>query len=295
MNTHSKLAQTERLAKQLDQHERYRVLRAVPEPTFNMPPGPAPEGKCLAIIDCETTGLDVGQHELIELAILLVWVDEAGEVIAHHKPVSWLQEPQGPLDLKIELLTGLADADLQGKSVDDRLAFALLDRADLIVAHNAAFDRKWIERRYPELAEKEWACSATEIDWLWLGFDGRAQQHLLLQHGWFSNAHRAGDDVWSLLHLLRQETPDPKTGKMRSHLSRLIETSAQLTELIEATRAPYSKKDRLKARGYRWDPEKRVWCTEIDPDQLAAERAWFAHQGLPPFTSQPITASDRHR
>src|SRR5690606_1071159 len=116
MNTHSKLAQTERLAKQLDQHERYRVLRAVPEPTFNMPPGPAPEGKCLAIIDCETTGLDVGQHELIELAILLVWVDEAGEVIAHHKPISWLEDPKAPLDLKIRQLTGLTDADLQGKS-----------------------------------------------------------------------------------------------------------------------------------------------------------------------------------
>lgn len=54
----------------------------------------------------------------MEITTIGLDLDEAGEVIAHHKPVSWLQEPQGPLDLKIELLTGLADADLQGKSVD---------------------------------------------------------------------------------------------------------------------------------------------------------------------------------
>ncbi|TIX50496.1 3'-5' exonuclease [Alteraurantiacibacter aquimixticola] len=295
MKTGSSVAASEKLARQLEREPRYRVLRAVPAAQFAMPPGPPPEGRCIALVDVETTGLDVDEHKLIELAILPAWVDGDGEVIAHYKPISWLEDPHEPLDLKIRQLTGLVDHDLQGKSIDDNLACALLERADLLIAHNASFDRKWIDRRYPSLSSKAWACSASEIDWLGLGFDGRAQQHLLAQHGWFANAHRAGDDVWSLMHLLRQERPVPGSGEQRSHLARLIEASSRPTELVEAVGAPFAKKDRLKARGYRWNARGRVWSTELDPGDLAAERAWFVHQGLPPFVTKQLTACERHR
>jgi DNA polymerase-3 subunit epsilon len=260
-----------------------------------MPAGPPPDGKCVALVDCETTGLDVQEHALIELAILLAWVDESGEVIAHYKPISWLEDPGVPLEPTIQQLTGLTDADLAGKSIDDNLALALLDRADVIVAHNAAFDVQWVERRYPKITGKAWACSANEIDWLQLGFDGRAQQHLLLQHGWFANAHRAGDDVWSLFHLLRQSRPDAETGEQRTHLSRLLWASQLPTELVEAVNAPFDMKDRLKARGYRWNARKRVWCKELSPVSIRSESAWFASEGLPSFRTRYVTACERHR
>lgn len=285
----------ERLAKQLEQHERYRVLRAVPHAQFNMPPGAPPDGTCIALVDVETSGLDIDQHEVVELAILLVWVDLEGEVIAHHKPVSWLHEPAAPLEPIITRITGLTDEDLRGKCIDDGLAVALLDRADLLVAHNASFDRAWIEQRYPSVVDKPWACSVSEINWLRLGFEGRSQQHLLWQHGWFSSAHRAADDTWSLLHLLRQNRTDPATGEERTHLSRLLQASARSTEMVEAIGAPFSGKDRLKARGYKWNSKGRFWHRELDPSDLVAEREWFATAGLPPFRSRTLTACDRHR
>lgn len=274
----------------------YRVLRAVPPRISVMPPdGTMPEGRCVAIIDCETTGLDTQNDALIELAILLAFIGEDGQVTGHFGPVSWLEDPGVELDPRIALLTGLTNKDLAGHAIEDGTAAGLIDRADVCVAHNARFDSGWIEQRFPQLAGKPWACSASDIDWLMLGYDGRAQQHLLMQHGRFANAHRAGDDVWSLFHLLLHRQPDPGDGPTRSHLQRLLEAADTVTFRVEAVHAPYAAKDRLKARGYRWDASRKIWWKELRDDDLAAERSWFRVQELPPFRTAEVTSSQRHR
>lgn len=284
------------LVELLEQDERYRVLRAVPPQYTDMPAdGTPPDGRCVAIIDVESTGLDVEQDKLIELAIMLVFVDDDGKVLNHIAPISWLEDPQVVIDPKITMITGLAAHHLVGKAINDQAASAMIDRADLCVAQNAAFDSKWVEQRFPEHAGKAWACSCKEIDWLPLGYEGRAQQHLLSQAGWFSNAHRAGDDVWSLFHLLSQEQCDPGSTNRHTHLQRLLEASGNDTFKVEAVGAPYAAKDRLKARQYRWDSHRKVWFKELAQNDLAAERAWFRQQGLPLFRTVPVTASERHR
>ena len=43
-----------------------------------------------------------------------------------------------------------------------------------------------------------------------------------------------------------------------------------------ATNAPFDAKDKLKARGYRWSAEQKVWSTRIgDSKALEAEFAWL--------------------
>lgn len=280
----------------LEQDQRYRVLRAVPAPYTDMPEdGVPPEGRCVAIIDVETTGLDIEHDKLIELAIMLVFVNDDGAVLSHLGPVSWLEDPRMIIDPKITLLTGLAAHHLAGKKINDKAASALIDRADLCVAHNARFDAAWIERRFLQHKGKAWACSCSEIDWLTLGYEGRAQQHLLAQHGWFSNAHRAGDDVWSLFHLLRCEQSGPGNHPRRSHLQRLLDASGQDTLMCEAVNAPYAAKGKLKARQYHWNPTRKVWAKELRHSVLAAERSWYRQNALPIFRTSPITAFERHR
>lgn len=177
---------SETLAEKLTRDPDYRVLRAVPKPFTNMPAhGVPPDGKCVAIIDCETTGLNAKTDQIIELAIMLVFVCDKGRVVGHLGPLSWLQDPGIDLNPRITLITGLTNGDLAGQSIDDAFVAKLLGRADLCVASNARFDSAFVERRYPELAGRAWACSLSEIDWSLLGFDGRGQQHLLAQAGWF--------------------------------------------------------------------------------------------------------------
>ena len=189
----------------------------------------------------------------------------------------------------------MSDADLAGQAIDDCVAFKLLERADLYIAHNAQFDSSWIERRYPPISARAWACSCSEIPWLELGFEGRTQNHLLMQHSLFANAHRAGDDVWSLFQLLSQTRPDPRTGKEETHLQRLLTASATSSVMVEAIGAPFGAKDKLKARQYRWNPDRKIWRKEMAQSDLVAERSWFRIHDLPPFRTENITACERHR
>lgn len=300
----------ERLAAQLSASKEYSVLRAVPRPTQSMRENTPPDGRCLALVDVETSSLDPADGAIIELAILLVWVDEAGEVLAHLGPWCWLNDPGAPLPREITRLTGLKGADLTGRAIDDEAASRLLDRADLILAHNARFDVSWIDQRYPEHRDKPWACSMADVDWAELGFEGRSQQHLLMQHGFFATGHRAAQDVWSLFHLL-QQTAGAGAGSVAgtgaagqrqpspalTHLKRLLATTSAPSLRVEARRAPFSSKGLLKARGYRWDasPSQRVWWRVIRQDQLAAEQRWFARNFLPNPHVVELTPAQRHR
>lgn len=303
---------SECIADRLSDDPNYRVLRALPQPYFAMTgEGGPPEGRCIALVDLETTGLNPETGAIIELAIKLLWVADDGELLGHFPIYSWLEDPGFPLDPQISRLTGLRDADLSGKKIDNEAVARLLDRSDLIVAHNAAFDAAWIEQRWPRLAGRAWACSCAEIDWLGLGFDGRSQQYLLQQHGWFSRAHRAVGDVWSLFWLLLQSWPgregqdafvhigaDECTARPTpTHLQRLLAASARPSIKIEAIGIPFSRKALLGQRGYRWDPgsKRRYWWRELDPKEVEAEQEWFTRHGFPEPRCVPIGAHERHR
>lgn len=296
LNTDHLNPDSESAAQRLEIDPDYRVLRAVPKPYSSMPGnGAPPDGRCIAIVDLETSGLDPDNDAIIELALMLVFVNEEGEVLGHFGPLSWLQDPGTPLEPEIVMLTGLTNQHLRNCQIVDRAVEGLLQRADLFVAHNCAFEIAWLERRYPSIKDKPWACSMRDLPWLKLCLDGRAQTALLNQHGWFANAHRAGDDVWSLFWLLQQSRTGWLKGDRLTHLQRLLAAADRTTSLVEARGAPFDKKDRLRARGYRWNAGQRVWAKELEQDAVEHEQAWFYRSGLPFPVVRAITASERHR
>jgi DNA polymerase-3 subunit epsilon len=283
--------QWEEMAKILGENTDYRVLRQVPK-QFALVADDMPENKrIIALIDTETTGLDPNTDTIIELAIQLLAVDQNGEVVGHITPNFWLQDPGEPLDPTIVRITGLTDVDLAGRKIDVEYATKLLKRADLIVAHNALFDAPFVEQFLPEIQGKPWACSCSEIDWLDLGYEGRSQSHLLVQHGWFSTAHRAAVDVWSLFWLLTQH----RDRNGQTYLKTLISAADRSTLLVEATNAGYSKKDYLRARGYKWNPKRGVWWTIVECADRNAEQDWLLSIGVPVPQFFNQTAAQRHR
>ena len=296
MNMSDKSARRrEHLARKLERCDGYRVLRKVPERYSNMPDtGEPPEGFCVALVDLETTSLNPDDGDIIELALMMVWLSQDGEVLGHFGPLSWLEDPGVPISPEITMVTGLAAQHLVGHKIPDPSVEGMLSRADLLVAHNAKFEIAWLEKRYPNLCGKAWACSMADIDWLKAGCDGRAQQHLLSQHGWFANAHRAGDDVWSLFILLKENRRGWER-KSRTHFQRVLEAANRVTTLVQAKGAPYRKKDLLRARGYRWNASESVWQKELEHADIAHEQAWFFREGLPSPTLAPMSAYERHR
>ena len=78
INTDHLSPDAEALAAELQRSDDYRVLRRVPKPYPSMPHmGPVPDGRCVAIVDTETSGLSAEHDVIIELAIILCFVDES--------------------------------------------------------------------------------------------------------------------------------------------------------------------------------------------------------------------------
>lgn len=246
-----------------------RRVRPISELVSDGPPiGPT---RRIAIVDTETTSVDVQTAEVIEIAAAIVLVDDTGGIRVVEETRRGLRDPGIPIPAEVRRLTGISDDDVAGRGLNVPRWEALLGGSDLIVAHNSAYDAPIVERLLPGIKGHAWACSMREIDWAAHGFDGAKLGHLLMQMGYFTTGHRADADVISLAHLLTHR-PDG----VRSLMAELIARAAQPSLRIEATGAPFDKRHLLKARGYRWDAREKVWWREIAEAAHEAEALWLA-------------------
>lgn len=282
------------IAAVLDAHPNYRVLRMVrpPEALTSSAP-PIPPIRTAAVLDVETTGLSADFDTIIELAIKRIEFDAAGRIVRAGKPWSWLQDPLEPLDPEIIAITGLTDAQLKGQSIDKATATAILTSVDVIIAHNAKFDRPFVDGLLPAVRGAAWTCSMAEVDWRARHMEGKALGYLLAQAGLFHGAHRAASDVMALINLLVQ-TDD--TGE--TVLAELIRHADTPSLKVMAVGSPFDRKEHLKRRGYSWNADDKYWWTEIAAADEARERAFLAEyaytDGGEPLV-ELVTSRDRYR
>ncbi|ATY30597.1 3'-5' exonuclease [Sphingomonas psychrotolerans] len=248
------------------------------------------------IVDVETTGLDPAIDRVIELAVRRFRFDGAGRVVETERAWCWREDPGRSLDPEITRLTGITDADLVGRGINDAVAEALLCSAQVVIAHHAAFDRKFVEHRLTGAVGLAWCCSCQEVDWRGSGFDGRGLGWLCAQAGWFFDGHRAESDVDAVLTLLGVEMQDGRTA-----LRELLDAAAETSILISAVGANFEVKDKLRRRGYRWSASERVWAKEVFSSCRYDEEAWLMEHVYAPqyrprsFAPQLLERTSRER
>ena len=266
----------EALALALQKHPDYRVLRRLPQRLDWPAAAPTAALRHLVLLDTETTGLDASRDKIIELALLRVDVDAAtGLPVGPVQVYDGLEDPGMPISAEIQAITGIDDAMVRGQRLDEERISALLDGADLVVAHNAGFDRPFTEARMGRFSALPWACSYADLDWKAQGRGSAKLESLALELGLFYDAHRAEMDCHALLAVL--SAPLPKGGG--TGLGQLLERVGQPSYRLQATAAPFEAKDKLKSRGYRWNAEQRVWQTRLDGEAaLQAECVWLKAQ-----------------
>jgi DNA polymerase-3 subunit epsilon len=106
----------------------------------------------------------------------------------------------------------ITDQLVAGHRIDDCVANDLVSRAVLVIAHNADFDRRFLERRLPAFTTKHWACSRFDVDWKAAGIRSSALEFVAYCLGFFHDVHRASSDCRARLHALAQ--PLPGTGRL---------------------------------------------------------------------------------
>ena len=256
-------------------------------------------------VDCETTGFSFEHDQAIELAMLpFTYAVDDGRIaeVLHDEAQVHLQDPGRALESDIVAVTGLTDDDLRGRRIDVEAATALITRSNLIVAHNARFDRPFFERALPATRAVPWACSLREVPWTSHGCPTGALHCLACHYGVFAQRrHRALPDCEVGVWLLAQDLP----GSERRVLAALRENAAKHTVRLWAPETPFALKDVLSARGYRWMPRMsfgidRAWWTELAPERVDAELEWlretvYASTPMLPVPQRRVTAFERWR
>ena len=249
-----------------------------------------PDSRIAICLDTETTGLNHAEDKVIELGMVAFEYDPAsGEILRITGRYNGFEDPKRPLAAEITEITGISDEMVAGQAFDDDQIRELCDTANLVIAHNAAFDRKFVEQRFPHFTKMPWACTVAQIDWSKERISSRTLEYLLYKCGGYSiKAHRALDDAEGVLGLLVAELPLAGT----SIFKKLLERSGEVTSKIYAVGAPFAKKDILKQRGYRWndgaDNGCKGWWVDV-PQQLEKdEMSYLAREIYPGGTTKGV-------
>lgn len=287
----------EEMVRKLEDGGQYRILRKLVPRKIAVSRRPEFQ-RVGVILDTETTGVNHRNDEIIEIGLVAFTFDDFGHIGDIIGVYGGLQQPGTSIPPEITRLTGITDEMVEGHMIDMQQVRRMVAPADLVIAHNAGFDRPFCEAFSNVFAAKAWACSVSEVDWNARGFEGTKLGYLIGQAGYFHEGHRAVDDCFALLEVL-----DRSAGDEGTPFAELVRTSGQSRVRIFAEHSPFEMKDHLKGRGYRWsdgsDGRPKSWWIEIDEDAQRDELHYLRseiyrwEEADPPI--QHLTAFDRFK
>jgi len=224
----------------------------------------------LLILDTETTALSPEHGQCIEVGAILFDVAQRAVLaqVSFLLPAS--SNPAAHVNGIAAAITQLPQPWRAGLTC----FAALLEAADAVLAHNAAFDRQWFGMEPLPVITKPWICSMEDIRW-------PADRHLRASPSVRDLALAYGVPVWAAHRALTDCI----------YLAQVLERCADLEQLLAAALEPrrlfraclsYNERQQAKEAGFRWnDPVRGAWSRRLSEREAAAL----------PFSVQPLEAA----
>ncbi|VAW98669.1 DNA polymerase III subunit epsilon [hydrothermal vent metagenome] len=264
----------EECIKKLEDSGDYKVIRRF-TPVEQYQSDNGSEKRIGIFLDTETTGLDFEDNAIIELAMVPFEFDSEGNIYRILPEYNALQDPGMPIPKLATDITGITDEMVAGQAIDKEQVAKMLSDAVIVIAHNARFDRPFVESFMDEFKDISWACSIADINWNAEGMEGVKLEFLAYKYGFFFEGHRASIDCQAGIEILSQTLF--KSGERV--LKRLLESARRTDVRLWAEGAPFEKKDDLKKRGYRWSPggggKRKAWYRDLDEELLSEEMIYL--------------------
>lgn len=226
-------------------------------------------------LDTETTGMDPDEDQVIELALVPFEYDSEGNIYRVLPAYNAFQDPGISIPEIITQITGITDEMVKGESIDLAQVSKILADAVIVIAHNARFDRPFVENLLDDFKDIAWACSIADVEWNKEGFEGVKLEFLAYKYNFFYEGHRATIDCQAGIELLSRSLP--KSGEQV--LKQLLRNARRTDIRLWAEGAPFDRKDILKKRGYRWSPgehgKRKAWYKDLPEAELEDEMKYL--------------------
>ena len=249
-------------------------------------------------IDLETTGLDHKKNGITEIGIsLFKYNNKTGEIYKMERSYGSLNDCGIPIPQEVTDLTGLTDEKVKGQKIDWDLIKKYFKISDFVIAHNAIFDRAYIEdvEEIKEVSfETIWCCSKAQVDWKKEGYDVAKQTCISADHGFKVRAHRAENDVLAMATNLRFKSK--KSGVY--FLKMVLDDYQRDVVEVMAFSAPFEKKETLKSEGFQWNPGGKVWSKTVAIEELEDYKTFLkreVYEGSTSFKNLVVNEIPRNR
>jgi DNA polymerase-3 subunit epsilon len=217
----------------------------------------ASAARTLLIIDTETSGLDPEAHHCLEIGAILFDVPSR-QVLAQMSCLLPVESNAAEAINRIPAaVTRLPQPWKPGLDYFQEL----LNAADLLVAHNAAFDQQWFGRGHLPSTDLPWLCSMEDMRWpkeKQLRSRPSVRDLALAYEIPVWAAHRALSDCIYLAEVFRR----------CDQLEQLIERGLEPRSLMKA-QVSYDDRQLARDAGFRWnDPVKGAWTRRLSAREV---------------------------
>ena len=215
----------------------------------------------ICIIDTETTGLDPENGNILEVAAVLFNVPTRS-ILAQASVLCYNDTNEAYHVNRIEV-ESLKKIEASLEVATFTAIRTMIIQSDALVAHNAEFDRKWLDTLvdFQDLnRNKKWICTRNDVIWPVRKGISLSLINICADLGVpIVNTHRALADCLLLVDALQCiddiEGFLDKSGKGR---------------ITYHAKIDYDQRQLAKDAGFLWDNLKKIWYAKLTPEQAAS-------------------------